>query len=219
MRTFTYQLFLNLVKSFTLRYLPFHAIAILTTFILVVFGFDWFYFKVTQMPLLQAILLPAVLVGAVLPILLPIVLFALGKIKEQRDITITALALGQAVVLGSLISSVYKSITGRIQPDLANTIIDVSREFQFGFLKHGIFAGWPSSHTTIAFSMAFTLIFLYQTKRSVKYLALFYAFYIGIGISVSVHWFSEFVAGALIGSAIGMVVGGSFLNQKLKSAT
>jgi hypothetical protein len=40
--------------------------------------------------------------------------------------------------------------------------------------------------------------------------ALLYAFYIDLGVSVTIHWFSEFVAGAIIGSVIGTVVGRSF---------
>jgi hypothetical protein len=42
--------------------------------------------------------------------------------------------------------------------------------------------------------------------------ALLYAFYIGLGVSVTIHWFSEFVAGAIIGSVIGTVVGRSFIS-------
>jgi hypothetical protein len=37
--------------------------------------------------------------------------------------------------------------------------------------------------------------------------ALLYAFYIGLAVSISIHWLSEFVAGAIIGSLIGRVVG------------
>ena len=39
---------------------------------------------------------------------------------------------------------------------------------------------------------------------------MFYAFYVGVGVSISIHWFSEFVAGAIIGSLIGAMVGKSF---------
>ena len=37
-----------------------------------------------------------------------------------------------------------------------------------------------------------------------------YALYIGIGVSMTIHWFSDFAAGAFIGTAIGAVVGKSF---------
>jgi membrane-associated phospholipid phosphatase len=35
--------------------------------------------------------------------------------------------------------------------------MDSRHGFQFGFLKGGIFWGWPSGHTTVAFSMALCL--------------------------------------------------------------
>jgi membrane-associated phospholipid phosphatase len=40
--------------------------------------------------------------------------------------------------------------------------------------------------------------------------AILYAFYIGIGVSMTIHWFSDFAAGAIVGSVIGAVVGRSF---------
>jgi len=70
-------------------------------------------------------------------------------------------------------------------------LVDISRSFQFGFLRHGIFWGWPSSHTTIAFSIAVTLFVLYPKNLAVRILALLFAFYIGIGVSMSIHWFSD----------------------------
>jgi hypothetical protein len=41
-------------------------------------------------------------------------------------------------------------------------------------------------------------------------MAITYALYIGIGVSRTIHWFSDFAAGAIIGSAKGAVVGKSF---------
>lgn len=41
--------------------------------------------------------------------------------------------------------------------------------------------------------------------------------YIGIGVSLSVHWFSEFVAGAIIGAVTGNVVGTEW-GKKLQAA-
>ena len=156
------------------------------------------------------ILFPALLIGGLFPIIFPIAMYLTGKITGQKRITLTAFAMTQAALLGSLISSLYKAFTGRIQPDFRNLTTDISHGFQFGFLRHGIFWGWPSSHTTIAFSMAFTLIFLHRGNKGVLFGALLYAFYVGIGVSLSIHWFSDFAAGALIGTAIGITVGKSY---------
>jgi hypothetical protein len=38
----------------------------------------------------------------------------------------------------------------------------------------------------------------------------------GLGVSLTIHWFSEFVAGAIIGSVIGTVVGRSFKTKLAK---
>jgi membrane-associated phospholipid phosphatase len=86
--------------------------------------------------------------------------------------------------------------------------------FQFGFLRGGVFSGWPSSHTTIAFAMAVTLFQLFPKQRWLGYVAITYAFYIGLGVSMTIHWFSDFLAGAIIGMAIGTVVGKTFLRSQ-----
>ena len=93
---------------------------------------------------------------------------------------------------------------------LTQDTIYISREFSFGFLRCGVFWGWPSSHTTIAFAMAVTLLTLYPENKIVRYPVVFYAFYIGLGVSISIHWFSDFVARAIIGTVVGVVGGKSF---------
>ena len=141
---------------------------------------------------------------------LPLGLIVWGLMRKNKTREIVGWALLQATILGSLISSTYKAFTGRIQPNLSNTLIDSSHGFQIGFWEHGIFWGWPSSHTTIAFAMVMAFVTLFPGSRKVRVLAPAYAFYIGIGISTNIHWFSEFFAGAIIGTVIGVVVGKSF---------
>ena len=199
----------NFVDVFSGRNLLFHGIAIGLTALLVLSGFDWWYFT-SQIPAVRMFLFPAVIVGFFLPFILPIVLFLVGKIGKHKKIVYTAFALIQSEILGSLISSIYKAFTGRIQPNFRNMSIDISRDFEFGFLRHGVFWGWPSSHTTIAFSMAFTLIFLYRGNKGILVGAFLYALYIGLGVATSIHWFSDFIAGALIGTAIGITVGKNY---------
>ena len=58
--------------------------------------------------------------------------------------------------------------------------------------------------------MAVTLFRLFPTHRWLGSVAITYALYIGIGVSMTIHWFSDFTAGAIIGTAIGAVVGKSF---------
>ncbi|HZT35360.1 MAG TPA: phosphatase PAP2 family protein, partial [Nitrososphaera sp.] len=127
--------------------------------------------------------------------------------------------LGQSALLGWLISSFYKAFTGRVPPphifgQSLGALADISNQFQFGFLKGGIFWGWPSSHTTVAFAMGAAFFVLAKDKKWLRWIGLVWALYVGLSVSVSIHWFSEFVAGAIIGSVIGLVVGKAFANKK-----
>ncbi len=203
----------NLLRCFSLRYIPWHILAVAITCIVVTTNLDWHYFLTFRSELLSILFLPALIIGGLLPIILPIVLLVIGTMRGNKILKINALALAQSAIIGSIISSTYKAFTGRVQPDLYNLAIDSSHQFNFGFLEHGIFWGWPSSHTTIAFATTVTLIYLYPHIKKLKWSALLYAFYIGFGVSISIHWFSEFIAGAIIGSVIGVVVGKSFQRQ------
>jgi membrane-associated phospholipid phosphatase len=188
----------------------------LSTYIIVVAGFDWKYFQFFKGSRLYYILFSAAFVGALMPVFVPTVLLILGKVRKNFSLLNTGFALGQAAILGSLISSFYKILTGRAHPDILQTLnnVDVTHIFNFGFLRGGIFWGWPSSHTTMAFAMAFTLWALYSKNKIIRALALAYALYIGLGVSMTIHWFSDFVAGAIIGIVIGTVVGRAFKTRE-----
>jgi membrane-associated phospholipid phosphatase len=58
--------------------------------------------------------------------------------------------------------------------------------------------------------MAAAVLTLFPKQRWLGCVAIAYALYIGIGVSMTIHWFSDFTAGAIIGTAIGAVVGKSF---------
>jgi membrane-associated phospholipid phosphatase len=93
--------------------------------------------------------------------------------------------------------------------------VDNSHNFNFGFFREQVVGGWPSSHTTVAVALAVTLIMLYPKSYFIKIFSLGAAAYISLGVTFGFHWFSEFVAGLLLGIVIGRVVGGYFkLAQK-----
>jgi len=212
MRAFSHNLPKNIMKCFGGYNLLWHLLAFILTYIIVTSGFDWLYFKSSRSSLLRSLLFPAVRLGSLLPVIAPLALYAIGKVRKSLETMNTAYALGQTVIVGLLISLFYKALTGRVHPPrlLIESTIDISQEFRFGFLRGGVFWGWPSSHTTMAFAMSITLLMLYPKNKIVRYLALIYALYIGFGVSISIHWFSDFVAGAIIGTVIGIVVGKSF---------
>ena len=200
-------------------------IAFFLTYIISTSGFDAIYFQSTQGYKLQLFLFPAVIIGFFFPLFLPIIIYYLGRVKKNILYIYTSYALAEAGVLGLLISSIYKVFTGRPGPyglDLVNTVGEVSKVFRFGIYRGGAFQGWPSSHTTVAFAMSFTLVTLYPKNKILKYIAIVYAFYIGIGVSTNIHWFSDFVAGAILGTLIGVGIGRYFIklcveNKKIEN--
>ncbi len=209
----------NAAGAFRGHNLLWHLLAIALTWLIVKSGFDWHYFCATRIPGMGPWLFPAVRLGMFLPVVLPLLLLAIGALGRYAKARNTALALAQAAGLGLLISSFYKAFTGRIPPPhfwrsaLPGPLADTSHGFRFGLLRGGIFWGWPSSHTTVAFAMGVTLWKLYPENRPLRYGALLYALYVGLGVSMTIHWFSEFAAGAIIGSVIGAVVGGRFYSE------
>ena len=183
-------------------------------------GLDRLYFSSFRDTPIFNFFFPAVVIGAFFPVLLPLIMLAFGTIRKNVGVINAAWALGQAAILGLMISWFYKVFTGRMHPPgfFIDTAIDLSHEFRLGFLRGGVFFGWPSSHTTVAFAMTVAFWTLYPNRPIVKYLMLIYAVYVGIGVSMSVHWFSDVVSGVIFGTIIGIVVGTSFrgrLNDKI----
>ena len=213
----------NVLGIFTGRKLAWHALAIFLTILIVESDFDWTWYLWTREETLWWLARPAIILGGLLPILgIPSILLA-GWVAKNRAYRTLGWALGQAALLGYVISSSYKAFTGRIPPPFTmrfhgempshGPLVDTSHGFQLGFLRGGIFWGWPSGHTTVAFAMTVCLIALWARHKPWCYLLLLYPLYVGLSVSVSIHWFSEFVAGVIIGSVIGTVVGNSFKDR------
>ena len=199
----------NLLGCFAGRKPIWHVIAILFTLILVLSGFDWRYYLVTRSPELSHWMWPAVLIGGILPFYLPLFLLGIGCVSRNVKVALTGWAVAQAEIIGALIVIACKAFTGRAHP-APSAGVDISRVFHFGFLRGGVFWGWPSSHTAVAFAMAAAICTVWPKQWWLGFMAVLYAFYIGFGVSMTIHWYSDFVAGAIIGSVAGMVVGKSF---------
>lgn len=216
MQPFFYKIFSNIANIYKKRNLLWQIIFIVATYLLVVSGFDWFYFTITRSTFIWSFAFPAVFLGLFVPILLPILLLLLGLIHKDKRTLNTMYAISQSAFLGLLISSFYKVFTGRVGPSFSFAPIsytDISHMFQLGFYRGGAFQGWPSSHTTVAFAVSAALYTLYPENKFIKYVAFAYALYIGLGVSVTIHWFSDFLAGAILGTLIGISVGKSFYQR------
>lgn len=226
MKNFFLQTGRGFIAVFRGRNLLWHGAAIALTWGIVVSGFDWNFFQFAASFPLREIFFPGLFLGTFLPVLFPIGLFLWGRIAKKADVELAGICTAQAAILGSLISSIYKAFTGRIQPPMhgflfdgtnAATLPDTSHMFQFGFLQNGIFWGWPSSHTTIAFAMALAIWTLFPKHTWIRVFAIVYAFFIGIGTALTnIHWFSEFASGTIFGSLIGIVIGNLTRTNKQK---
>ncbi len=211
MRGFIRHIWGNIIRCFTGYNFLFHLLAAGLTWLLAVSGLDWAYFNFFQHTLWYKLLFPAAILGGLLPILAPLALYAAGRIKKNSALLLAAFASGQAAIIGSLISSFYKALTGRMPPQMWEVAAtgDVSRVFRFGFFRGGIFWGWPSSHATIAFAMAAALGVVFRNKW-VRYPVILYAIYVAFGVSATIHWLSDALSGVILGTVIGIAVGRSF---------
>ena len=213
MRRFFLTLPPNLIECFRGRRLFLHVIAIVFTLALVLSGLDWRYFLATRSPTLRSCLFPAVPIGGLLPIALPLTLLVLGGLLRSGPTLLVGWAVAQAEAIGGILAAGYKGLTGRAHPG-HDVGLDLTHTFKFGLLRGGVFWGWPSSHTTIAFAMAVTVYRLFPKQRWLGGLAIAYAFYIGLGVSITIHWLSDFVAGAIFGTVVGHVVAAGFSRGK-----
>ncbi len=202
----------NVVACFRGRDLLWQIIAMALTYLLVTTGFDEWYFISTRGQTLFSIAIAAAALGFFAPIVISLSAYGVGKMKRDMQLMRAGAAVGQASILALLLSSFYKIFTGRPHPELFSSAptVDISHQFNFGIFRDGIFWGWPSSHAAAAFAGAFALIALYPQNKLIRSAALVYALYIGLGVSVTIHWFSDFVAGAIMGAVVGVVVGKSF---------
>lgn len=205
------QIFRNLTQSllcvYSARNLVWHALAIALTIVLVLTGLDWLYYTWTRSEILHPIVWAAGIGGFFVPVIVPFALYITGEVLGDERLLKAGISVAQAVIIALIVAALYKAFTGRIEPEFIFSIgdTDISRNFQFGLLKHGVFWGWPSSHAAVAFAGAAALSLSIRV-RWVQALAFLYALVIALGASVGFHWLSDVAAGAIIGILIGIVV-------------
>ena len=98
----------NVLASFSGRNLLWHALAIGLTVGIVMSGLDWSYYLATRGNAFQSLVRPAILLGTFLPVLGTLVILLVGEAGKNRRLITTAWALGQAALLGYLISCVTR---------------------------------------------------------------------------------------------------------------
>lgn len=212
LRPFLYKVGENITAPFRARNLLWLAAAVLLTLALVRGGFDGWWFAHTRSALVFALFIPVGALGFLVPIIAPVIAFTLGAMRKDARLVTAGYALVQSAALAWVLSSFLKFFTGRAHPTLwgSSVLEDASRLFRFGFGEGGIFWGWPSSHAAVACAVAATAIALYAANMRVKITAFAFAVYVTVGVSLTFHWFSDAVAGAIVGTIIGVAVGRSF---------
>jgi membrane-associated phospholipid phosphatase len=200
----------SVVESLRAKSLWWHAAAIALTAVLVLSGFDWWFFEHTR-SVWEWMIYAAGIGGFFVPVLVPVALYALGAARRSAELLRASGAVAQAEIIAWTISSIYKAFTGRMQPEfLTQSGVDISRQFHFGFFEHGIFWGWPSSHAAVAVAGVGALIWSFPHSRAVRILAPLYAALVCFGAAVGFHWFSDVVAGTLIAISVAKAVGRNF---------
>lgn len=207
-----HRIFKNAIECFKGNNLAWQGAMIGLTAILVLSGFDWTYFVATRGLAAREGFLAAG-IGFLVPVIVPVTLYALSTGLRHARLGYAASGSAQAGILALAISSLYKVFTGRVGLPHTIATIDTSHIFRFGIYRGGAFQGWPSSHTAVAFAMSFALITIFPKNRVVRIVAVLYAIFIAFGVSTTIHWLSDVLAGAILGIVIGITVGREFARQ------
>ena len=156
---------------------------------------------------------PVVISGALLPFVLGGSLYAYSKLKNDDEVMGASFAVLQASLIEFLYNSTLKAITGRPGPDWRrNTDMKaLSKTFRFGFLRGGIFWGWPSGHTSSTMAVVSALTNYYPNNAWLKVAGYSLVAYTIFGVSSvnrgGMHWFSDAVAASFMAYAVGSTVG------------
>ena len=162
-------------------------------------GFDWWFFEHTR-DVWRPFILMAGLGGFYMPIAIALGLYAVGRRHA-------GVAVGQASFLALVISTFYKVFAGRVQPEYLTHVqtFDYSHVFHFGIYAYSIFWGWPSSHAATAVA-GMTALYILWPNTLIRALCIVWAMLVCTGAAVGFHWFSDVVAGIVIGAVIGITV-------------
>lgn len=157
-------------------------------------------------------------IGFFMPFMLWAVLLIVGYAWNRSLWKYAAWGSAAAGTVGWIASSALKFFTGRPGLHAGANLREWSQTFQFGLGKGGIFWGWPSSHTTVAVAMSVALAVMFKEKKWVGILAIAYAAYIAIG-ATGFHWASDVIAGAILGTGIGIGVGNIVIEKQKRGLT
>lgn len=154
--------------------------------------------------------------GGAAPLLVGLPLYLDGRSDADEEEIGAAQAVFQAGLLALGYITLYKAITGRPNPSEGTgaDVLEESLEFNFGFLREGVFFGWPSGHAATSAAVLSALMSYYPDKEWLAAVSAAATVYMIVTVSGfrggQMHWFSDGVAGTLVGYAVGTTVGRDF---------
>lgn len=204
----------NIINSFKGDNLYLHLAGVASTVLIVTTNTDYyvheFFYEHEQygnaaMPIIRAALYIPIVTGGSL--------FVYGKLKRDDRAVGASFAVIQSSLVAFVYNSLLKAVTGRPNPDWEHNpdIMDLSKTFRFGFLRGGIYWGWPSGHTSSLMAVVSALTSFYSEKTWLKVAGYSMVAYMMYGVSSlhrgGMHWFSDAVAAAFMSYAIGSTIG------------
>jgi len=210
----------NFINSYTGWNSLYHIGAIGFTYISVKSGLDAEVLRITSgmdPQFCSAVGHTGLFLGYITPIILPATMYFTSK--NNRDLRIASYAVMQSVAVTVAVGSFLKAITGREGPDPDSQDKDaLSKNFKFGFMQGGLHYGWPSGHLMVNTAVATTLAAYYSEKTWVRNLAYGYIVFLTFSMIIhdrgSAHWFSDIIAGGLMGIAFGTTIGNDFRSYR-----
>jgi membrane-associated phospholipid phosphatase len=154
--------------------------------------------------------------GQYLPFIVGGGLLAYAELGRNNEVLGASFAVIQASLIAVVYNSALKAVTGRPGPEWKHysNMEALSETFRFGFLRGGIFWGWPSGHTVASMAVVSALTSYYPNSTWLKIAGYSVVGYTMAAVSAhnrgGMHWFSDAVAGALISYTIGSSVGSYF---------
>ncbi|MDP3150366.1 MAG: phosphatase PAP2 family protein [Ignavibacteria bacterium] len=215
----------NIVNSFKGNNLYLHLAGVASTFILVTTNTDYQVHKYfNEHEQFSNAARPVIHWAMYFPFVIGGSLYAYGKLKHDDEAMGASFAVCQSSLIALSYNSLLKAITGRPNPNWRNNqdMEELSKTFRFGFLRGGIFWGWPSSHTSSTMAVVSALTNFYPDKTWLKIAGYGYVGYMVFAVSSlgrgGMHWFSDAVAAAFMSYAIGSTTG-KFYRNKFKKTT
>ena len=210
----------NILNSFKGDNLYLHLAGVASTFLIVNSKTDYyvenFFNKHEQY---GNIARPVIRMAMYFPFVVSGTLYAYGRLGHDNQAVGASFAVLQSSLIAFLYNSLLKAVTGRPHPDWRNSsdMEALSKKFRFGFMRGGIFWGWPSGHTSSTMAVVSALTNFYPNKTWLKIAGYSYVAYMIFAVSSlnrgGMHWFSDAIAGAFMSFAIGSTVGKYYRSQ------